>query len=75
MLKKIVVWLKDRHILHTWIEGETQQIKNILFGIGDVGLPAQRVVYRCAVCKKKKYVFLNLSVPYEYRYNREDLWK
>lgn len=73
-MKKIIKWLKDKHIIHTWIELGTQQIKGILFGFG-TGLPSQRVVYQCTKCSKKKYIFLNLSTPYEYRYNREDLWK
>jgi len=75
IMKKLIKWLRDKHIVHTWIECGTQQIKGILFGSGGAELPSQRVVYQCAKCPKKKYLFLNLSTPYEYRYNREDLWK
>lgn len=71
----MIQWLKDKHILHTWIRLGTQQIPRILFGIGGYGLPSQRVVYKCLKCNKKKFIFLNMSTPYQYRYNKEELWK
>lgn len=73
-MKKFIKWLKDRHIIHSWVEIGTQQIKGILYGFGGAELPSQRVVYKCEKCDKKKYIFLNLSTPYKDRY-REDLWE
>jgi len=75
MIKNLIQWLKNKHILHTWIEIGTQQINGVLFGFGGTELPSQRVVYKCQKCSKERFIFLNLSTPYEYRYNRENLWK
>lgn len=73
MIKRLIKWLKDKHIIHTWDEGKLQQIHDRLYGI-DYGCPAQRIIYTCKKCSRKKYIFLNLSIPYKDRYNHE-LWK
>ena len=73
MIKRIINWLKDKHILHTWVEEKTQHIKGVLYGLGWCGFPSERIVYVCKKCGKKKFIFLNLSTPYSDRYN-EDLW-
>ena len=55
----VINYLKQKHILHTWEAYKFETLHGILWQ----GLPPQRVIEKCKVCKKERAIYLLLGLP------------
>lgn len=78
MINKFILFLKKKHIIHSWkfIKHETTKKSHVGFGFSGCEMPGLREVEQCAVCSKIKKTSLNLCMSDEYMKSKYDyLWR
>jgi len=76
MLNKVTVYLKKKHLIHSWQVIKYETMHGICFGIDSCEMPGQRVVDQCTICLKIQKTSLNLWMPNEYMKAEYDhLWR
>ena len=59
---------------HKYEDIKTEISKNICFGLAGAEMPGYRLTQQCKVCKKIRYISLNIAMPDKYLYD-EKIWK
>jgi hypothetical protein len=71
-----IKWLREKHILHTWVFGNTYVTKNATFGFPGCEQRGMYILKKCSVCNKEEKMSLNLAMPLQFLEDKYDnMWR